>query len=181
MTSSVADLRRHYRGHAGLVLLLMAWWGFGNLYEAVTVIPWLATLPPGSMAGQLEIGSPLFYFLPVVIFLLVLVWVLVIRLIRGGADRIMPGSVRSVRGAALLVTLAGITTAILVTTVNPAFHDPTATIDAIRATLVIWEVGNALRMTLLASAAVFLLGWRVRLADVAPVQAGALQIGEGGR
>jgi hypothetical protein len=36
-------------------------------------------------------------------------------------------------------------------------------------------------MTLLASAAVFLLGWRVRLADVAPVQAGSLQIGDGGR
>ncbi|MDP9849999.1 hypothetical protein [Streptosporangium lutulentum] len=182
MTSSVADLRLHYRDHAGLVLLLMAAWGFGNLYEAVTVIPWLATLPPGSAAGQLEIGSPLFYFLPIAVCLLVLAWALVIRLVRGGADRVMPGSVRSAGTAAVLVTLAGVTTVMLVTTVNPAFHDTTATVDAVQTTLLIWEIGNALRMTLMASAAVCLLAWRIRLADVAAVQAGPSRVdGQGDR
>jgi hypothetical protein len=178
MASSVADLRRRYRGHVGLALLLMAWLGFGNLYEAVTVIPWLATLPPGSMVGMLEIGSPLFYFFPIAVCLLLLIWILVIRLIRNGADGVMPGSVRSVRGAAVLVTLAGVVTAILVTTINPAFHDVTSTVDAIRTTLVIWEIGNALRMTLMASAAVFLLAWRIRLADVVPAQDEPLRVGD---
>ncbi|MQA06498.1 MAG: hypothetical protein GEV07_28580 [Streptosporangiales bacterium] len=78
------------RRHGGLVLLLIAWWGFGNLYEAVVVLPLLWRRPPGSLPGAAAPGSPVLYFLPAGVALLVSVWLLVARVVRGAGGRGAP-------------------------------------------------------------------------------------------
>lgn len=77
------------------MLLLIAWWGIGNLYEAVVVLPLLWRLP----------GSPVLYFLPAGVALFVAVWLLVARVVRAGCR------------AAPVVTTAGLVTAAMVVTV----------------------------------------------------------------
>lgn len=158
-----ADMPYRYRWHTGAVLLLIGWWGFGNLYEAMVVMPWLMRLPPGSVIGEFAPGSPVFYFLPAGITLLVLAWALVVRIARERADRTFPGAMRAVLTAAVLVTLAAAATGVLVTVVNPVFPDPTATHADVRTAVLLWESGNAVRLVLATAAATSLIRWRVRL------------------
>ncbi|MFT7839159.1 hypothetical protein Q5530_23705 [Saccharothrix sp. BKS2] len=136
--------------HVGAVLVLLAWWGFGNLYEAIVLMPWVWGLPPGSVPGEFAAGSPVFYFVPALIALLALVWALVVRVHRDGSRR-------AVLRAAVLVTIAAAGTGVLVGTVNPTLRDPTATVADVHAAVVMWEIGNALRLALVVAAAVSLL------------------------
>ncbi|MGN9845183.1 hypothetical protein ACTMTI_44385 [Nonomuraea sp. H19] len=151
---------RRYRLHAGAVLVLIAWWGFGNLYEAVVVMPWLWRLPPGSLPGEFQPGSPVLYFVPAGVALLALAWTLVIRVYR---DPYRPG--RAVLRASALITIAAAGTGILVSAVNPTFRDPAASVSDVHAAIVMWEAGNAVRLVLAAAAAVSLLRWRASAPD----------------
>ncbi|GIH93214.1 hypothetical protein ACFFMN_00140 [Planobispora siamensis] len=146
---------RRYRAHVGAVLVLIAWWGFGNLYEAIVVVPWLWRLPPGSLPGEFQPGSPVFYFVPTGVALLALAWTLVIRVYR---DPYRPG--RAVLGASALITIAAAGTGILVSAVNPTFRDPAASVSDVHTAIVMWEAGNAVRLALAAAAAVSLLRWQ---------------------
>ncbi|WP_084962921.1 hypothetical protein [Thermoactinospora rubra] len=149
-----------YRLHASAILVLIAWWGFGNLYEAIVVMPWMWRLPPGSLPGEFEPGSPVLYFLPAGLALLALAWTLVIRVRRD------PGSSRrGVQSTAVLITIAAAGTGILVHAVNPTFRDPAAALSDVRTAIVLWEIGNAVRLALAAAAAISLLRWRVSSAE----------------
>lgn len=159
----MTEVVRRYRWHSGVVLLLIGWWGFGNLYEAVVVMPWLARLPPGSLVGEFELGSPVFYFVPAGAVLVLLAWGLVVRVARDSAGRGASGSTRAVLAAAVLVTVAAAGTGVMVGAVNPTFRDATATDADIRTAVVLWEVGNAARIALAAAAATSLIRWRTRL------------------
>lgn len=70
---------------------------------------------------------------------------------------------RWARWAALLVTVAALATAVLVTTVNPLFRDAAVDVDRLRSAALICEAGNALRMACVAGAAACLLAWRRRI------------------
>lgn len=144
-----------YGLHAGAVVVLIAWWGFGNLYEAIVVMPWLWRLPPGSLPAEFAPGSPVFYFVPAGVALLTLVWTLVIRVYRGTRSA---GFRRAVLRAAVLVTIAAAGTGILVSAVNPTFRDPTASVASVRSAVMVWEMGNAVRIALAVAAAASLLG-----------------------
>jgi len=153
-------LSRRYRLHADAVLVLIAWWGFGNLYEAIVVMPWLWRLPPGSLPAEFELGSPVLYFVPAGVALLALTWTLVIRVYRGPG-----GSRRAVLHAAVLITIAAAGTGILVSTVNPTFRDPMASVASVHTAVLMWETGNAVRLVLAALAAVSLFRWRASASD----------------
>lgn len=146
------------RRHSGLVLLLIAWWAFGNLYEAVVVLPLLWRLPPGSLPAAAEPGSPVLYFVPAGVALLVSVWWLVARV----ADAGSPGAVRPVATAAGLVTAAMVVTVPLVVLVNPVFRDAAASVGELHAAVVYWEIANAVRLLAAAGAAAILTRWRGR-------------------
>ncbi|GAA5064980.1 hypothetical protein HNP84_006679 [Thermocatellispora tengchongensis] len=149
------DALTRYRLHADAVLVLIAWWGFGNLYEAIVVMPWLWHLPPGSLPAEFEPGSPVLYFLPAGVALLTLAWTLVIRVSRD------PGrSRRAVLRTAVLITISAAGTGILVSAVNPTFRDPAASVADVHSAIVMWEAGNAVRLVLAATAAVTLYRWR---------------------
>lgn len=155
--TTMTDVPHRYRRHTGAVLLLIGWWGFGNLYEAVVVMPWLWRLPPGSLVGEFEPGSPVFYFVPAGACLLVLVWALVGRVAR---DRT---PLRPVLTAAVLVTLAAAATGVLVGLVNPVFRDAAAAVADVHTAVLLWEGGNLVRLVLAATAATCLIRWRARL------------------
>ncbi|SDL37295.1 hypothetical protein [Nonomuraea jiangxiensis] len=157
--SGVGSLTRRYRRHAGAVLVLIAWWGFGNLYEAIVLMPLLWRLPPGSLPGEFVLGSPVFYFVPAGVALLVLAWTLVIRVYQD------PGSRRAVLRTAVLVTIAAAGTGIMVSAVNPTFRDPAASMVEVHTAVVMWEAANAVRLVLAVAAAVSLLRWLASASD----------------
>jgi hypothetical protein len=140
--------------HAAAVVVLIAWWGFGNLYEATVVMPWVWRLPPGSVPAEFAPGSPVFYFVPAGVALLTLAWTLVVRVYRGTSSA---RSRRAVLRAAVLITIAAAGTAILVSAVNPTLRDPAASVAEVHSAVIVWEIGNAVRIILAAAAAVSLL------------------------
>jgi hypothetical protein len=154
---AVNAMRGRHGLHVGALVVLIAWWGFGNLYESIVVMPWLWRLPPGSLPAEFAPGSPVFYFVPAGVALLALAWTLVIRVYRtpGGT-----GSRRAVLRTAVLVTIASAGTGILVTVVNPTFRDPMASVASVRSAVLVWEMGNAVRIALAVAAAISLLRWR---------------------
>ncbi|RJL23003.1 hypothetical protein [Bailinhaonella thermotolerans] len=149
--------------HRAVVLVLIAWWGFGNLYEAIVVMPWLWRLPPGSLPGEFEPGSPVLYFMPAGALLLVLVWALVIR---GRGDR------RAALRAAVLITVAAAGTGVLVGAVNPTFRDPAADVSEVHAAIMTWEAANLARLVLAGAAAHSLLRARSATGNRASRDAG---------
>lgn len=151
---TVDAMTRRYRRHTGTVLVLVAWWGFGNLYEAIVVLPWLWRLPPGSLPAEFELGSPVFYFVPAGVALLTLTWTLVFRVYRA-----LIGGRRAVLLAAVLITVAAAGTGLLVSTVNPTFRDPLASAASVHTSVLMWEAGNVARLALAAAAAITLYRW----------------------
>jgi hypothetical protein len=56
-----------------------------------------------------------------------------------------------------LITMAAAGTAILVSAVNPTLRDPAASVADVHSAVIVWEIGNAVRIILAAAAAVSLL------------------------
>ncbi len=100
---------------------------FGNLYEeVVTNAANIADPEVGGLVDELAPGSPV-YYLPWAPLGVVLVAVLAARLPRLGAP---PWVVRRVRGALAALGVAVAVKVVLVTTVNPRFRDPDATVES---------------------------------------------------
>ncbi len=138
---------------------------FGNLYEqVVTNVADIADPEVGGLVDELAPGSPVYYYLPWAPLGVVLVAVLAARLPRLAAPRWV---VRRVRGALAALALAVAVKVVLVTTVNPRFRDPDATVGSVRGWAVTWAFGNAVAVLAVAAALVLLLSWRARLLDAA--------------
>lgn len=137
---------------------------FGNLYEElVTNVATIAAPRPGGLVGELEPGSPVYYYLPWAPLGVVLVAVLAVRLRRLGA----PGwVVRRVRGAVGALAVAVAAKVVLITQVNPRFRDPVGDPGALHDWAVVWAVGNGVAILAVATALALLLTWRARLLDL---------------
>lgn len=134
--------------NAALALLAMAF--FGNLYEAVVFIPFLASLPPGTLQIALGLGSPPLYFLPPGAILLVLLCTIAWRM------RADPATARPALLAAGCFAVALASTAVAVLLVlAPEFAEETGTASA--GAVLAWELLNALRLVLYVVAARALL------------------------
>ncbi|PRY02477.1 hypothetical protein [Allonocardiopsis opalescens] len=164
---TTAGLLRRYRTHTAALLAALAWWGFGNLYEAVVLLPLLAGLPPGSLGGTASPGDPVFYFAPAAVAAPVLALALALRLRRDRADRVLPGSTRAAVLAAALVAAGIALTVPMVGLVVPGLRDAAASREELLAAVVLWESGNAVRLLLVAGAASAVLRWRLRLTEAA--------------
>ncbi|RZQ64704.1 hypothetical protein [Amycolatopsis suaedae] len=138
--------------HTGALLFFLAWWGFGNLYEAIVVMPWLSGLPPGSLVDEFTIGSPVLYFLPIGPLVLILAWTLVPR-----------SRARQATVAATLLTLAMAVSALPILVFNPVLRDPAVSTADVSSAVLNWELVNAVRLLLVAAAAAVLVRLRARL------------------
>lgn len=137
----------------------------GNLYEQVVSNPaTLADPQAGRLVGALDAGSPVYYYLPWAPLGVVLVAVLAVRLHRSTAPRWVARRVRAAL-AALVVAVAA--KAVLITTINPRFRDPAASVESVRNAAITWAVGNGAAVVAVAVALVLLLSWRARLLDTA--------------
>ncbi len=160
-----AALLRHTRALSTAAAACLALQLFGNVYEQV--VPNLANLTDprvGGLVGALAPGSPLYYYLPWAPLGVVLVAVLAARLGRLGAPRWV---VRRVRAALGVLAVAVVAKVALITTVNPRFRDPDATVESVRSAAVTWAYGNGVAVVAVAAALVLLLSWRARLVDTA--------------
>jgi branched-subunit amino acid ABC-type transport system permease component len=131
----------------------LAYWFFGNLYEAVVFSPNWVVDTPAQMTRLNEFfvhTGPTLYFLPLTMLAIVLVWVLMLVNKRAAVRR----DYRRAGLAALL--LAALNAVIVATVVTKLFGtefrtDP----DRMRALAWQWNVLNGLRMALTATTAVF--------------------------
>ncbi len=136
---------------------------FGNLYEEiVTNVANMARPQVGGLTSELGPGSPLYYYLPWAPLGVVLVAVLAVRLQRLGAPTWV---VRRVWGALAALAVAVVAKVVLITTINPRFRDPSATVEFVRGSAVTWAFGNGIAVVAVAVALVLLLSWRARLLD----------------
>lgn len=138
---------------------------FGNLYEeVVTNTANIVDPQVGGLTSELGPGSPLYYYLPWAPLGVVLVAVLAARLHRLSA----PGwVVRRVQGALAALVVAVAAKVALITTINPRFRDPAASLDLVRESAITWAFGNGLAILAVATALVLLLSWRARILDTA--------------
>jgi branched-subunit amino acid ABC-type transport system permease component len=131
----------------------LAYWFFGNLYEAVVFSPNWVVDTPAQMTRLNEFfvhTGPTLYFLPLTMLAVVLVWILMLVNKRAAVRR----DYRRAGLAALL--LAALNAVIVATVVTKLFGteflaDP----DRMRALAWQWNVLNGLRMALTATTAVF--------------------------
>ena len=170
----MADLTllRSTRRLTVVVVVLLAVQLSGNLYEqVVTNVEMLAAPAVQGLVGELDAGSPLFFYLPWVPIGLVLSVVLVARL-RAQA----PADVARRAQAALVALGAAVAAkAALISQVNPQFRDPTNDPGTLRDAAVIWAIGNAIAIIAVATAIVLLVSWRARLVDAAVSDRGVAQ------
>jgi len=139
---------------------------FGNLYEEVVGnVATLADPRPGALVGALAPGSPVYYYLPWAPLGVVLTAVLTVRVRRLGAPAWIVRRMHAALGA-LAVALAA--KVVLVTTINPRFRDPDATVELLRRSAVTWAVGNGIAIVGVAVALVLILSWRAGVLDPAP-------------
>jgi F0F1-type ATP synthase membrane subunit c/vacuolar-type H+-ATPase subunit K len=142
---------------------------FGNLYEEVVGnVATLADPRVGALVGPLAPGSPVYYYLPWAPVGVVLAVVLAVRLRRLGAPAWVVRRTRVALGALAVAVAAKV---VLVTTINPRFRDPDATVELIRRSAVAWAVGNGIAIVAVAVALVLLLSWRAAVLDPSPRRA----------
>lgn len=146
-----------------LVVVLLAVQLSGNVYEQlVTNVGTFHDPQPGAV-GELEPGSPLFFYLPWVPIGLVLAVVLVTRL-----HRLAPAQVaRRGRWALACLGVAVAAKAVLISQVNPQFRREDIAREQVRSLAVWWGLWNGLAIIAVASALVLLVSWRPRLLDAA--------------
>lgn len=134
----------------------LAWWLFGNLYEAVVFAPNWVSDSPAQFTRLHEFFSttgPTLYFVPVTQIALVLVWLLWWRNRDGEQARDYR------RAAVTAVALAALTGYIVVAVLPHMFGaDALAQPDDLRAAAWQWNVLNVFRMLLTAATAWFLFG-----------------------
>jgi hypothetical protein len=153
-TMVTIDLLRRTRTLTTATVALLCWWGFGNLYELNGALGSLIRGPqPGALVGAFEAGSPFYYFVPASPLALVLAVVLAVR-----TRHAPPGVARRTRTAAVLVAVAALATAVLVSTVNPQFRTPDG--EGLAALTLVWLAGNAVRLVCVGVACHLLLVWR---------------------
>ncbi len=156
-------LLRHTRALSTVGAAFLALQLCGNLYEQVVSNPANLTNPQvGGLVPALAPGSPLYYYLPWAPLGVVLVAVLATRLHRSAAPRWV---VRRVQAALAALAVAVAVKVVLITTVNPRFRDPDATVESVRSAAVTWAYGNGVAVLAVAAALVLLLSWRARLLD----------------
>jgi F0F1-type ATP synthase membrane subunit c/vacuolar-type H+-ATPase subunit K len=139
---------------------------FGNLYEEVVGnVATLADPRPGALVGALAPGSPVYFYLPWAPLGVVLAAVLAVRLRRLDAPAWVVRRMHVALGALAVAVAAKV---VLVTTINPRFRDPGATVELLRRSAVTWAFGNGIAIVAVAVALVLLLSWRAAVLDPAP-------------
>lgn len=163
LTTPAVTLLRETRALSTVAAVLLSVQLFGNLYEeVVTNTANIADPQVGGLVEELGPGSPLYYYLPWAPLGVVLVAVLAVRLPRLGA----PGwVVRRVWAALAALGVAVAAKVVLITTINPRFRDPGATVEFVRSSAITWAFGNGLAIVAVAAALVLLLSWRARLLE----------------
>ncbi|MCF7548559.1 hypothetical protein [Pseudonocardia sp. WMMC193] len=155
----------------GAAVVGLAWWFFGNLYEAVVLSPNWAIDTADRMQDFYDFTvrtGPTLYFVPITQLAVALLWVLVVL-----------NRVPQARGAyllaGLLALLATAVNVVIVATVVPElFGDPTAVAPDRLADLALrWNVLNVVRL-LLTGAAAFVAHKAYRCVDRAGVPTGQL-------
>jgi hypothetical protein len=138
---------------------------FGNLYEeVVTNVANIVDPRVDGLVDELAPGSPVYYYLPWAPLGVALVAVLAVRLRRLAA----PGwVVRRVHGALAALAVDVVAKVYLITTVNPQFRVPSASIEFVRGSAITWATVNGIAVLTVAVALVLLLSWRARLLDTA--------------
>lgn len=141
-----------------LAVLGHAHWFFGNLYEAVVLIPQFAASPeqrlPISAGGILVPGSPALYYTPLIpltvpaaLAALAVEW----RFGRAVRGRLLGGAALSVSAALLGVYI--------ITQLNfPLFYEPGTGVAQLEVLLRRWALLNYVRVCLVGAALVLLLG-----------------------
>jgi hypothetical protein len=147
----------------------LAWWFFGNLYEAVVLSPNWASDTADRMQDFHDFTvrtGPTLYFVPVTQLATVLLWVLLVL------NR-LPQARRAYRLAGLVALLATAVNVVVVTGVVPElFGDPSAVAPDRLAELALrWNVLNVVRLLLTGAAAV-LAHQAYRVVDRATAPAG---------
>ena len=162
--SAVVQLLRSTRRLTVAVVLLLSLQLFGNLYEELVSNVRVIADPGGQTAvGEVDPGSPLFFYLPWVPIGLALAILLTVRL-----HRLAPGAIaRSARWAMASLAVAVIAKAVLIAQVNPRLRRTDLPTDQLRETAVLWAFGNGLAIITVAVALVLLVAWRPRLLDAA--------------
>jgi hypothetical protein len=155
------DLLRDTRRLTIAVTVLLTVQLSGNVYEElVTNVRTYAEPRPASV-GELEAGSPLFFYLPWVPLGLVLAVVLVVRL-----HRLAPPSVaRRGRWALASIAVAVTAKAYLIAQVNPEFRRTDIPLDEVRDNAVVWGIVNGMAIIAIAVAMTLLLSWRPRMLE----------------
>lgn len=175
----VVTLLHRSRRLTVMVVLLLSVQLFGNLYEQlVTNVQTYVDPRPGSV-GELDPGSPLFFYLPWVPLGLVLAVVLVIQL-----HRLAPLHIaRRGRWALSFLGVAILAKAALITQVNPQFRRDDISLEHIQSLALVWGVGNGVAVLAVAVAIVLLTSWRAGLLNAAqtPLVGGVSDAAEPGR
>lgn len=173
--SDTASLLRRTRRLTVAVVVLLSIQLFGNLYEQlVTNVQTYADPRPGSV-GELDPGSPLFFYLPWVPLGLVLAVVLVAQLHRAAPAHVA----RRGRWALAALVVAVLAKAALISRVNPEFRREDIAVEEIQSLAVMWGVGNGIAVIAVAVALVLLTSWRAGLLDDASGKADAdIRVGQ---
>ena len=149
-----------YEWMSWFTLLLLAQWFFGNLYEAIALVPNLMPLialksRAGEALFKTKARSPIVYYVPASALALLLLAVLTATAwLRHAAG------VPYIVSACGLVLLGGVLTVYIVRSINlELFFEPPA--DLVRADrlLVKWQLLNYLRLTLSLAAIVMMILW----------------------
>lgn len=154
------SLFRRTRGLTAVAVGLLALQLFGNLYEEVVTNPAVIADPlPGRSVDELAPGSPLYYYMPWVAVGVAVVVALFVRVRRSGQS-----------GSDLMMALGGVVVTaaakvVLITSVNPTFRDPLVAPNDLRATAIVWGIGNGVAILAVGFAIAMILRWRARLAD----------------
>lgn len=140
-----------------LAVLGHAHWFFGNLYEAVVLIPQFAAAPeqrlPISAGGVLVPGSPALYYVPMLP--LTVPAALAALAVGWRFGRVVRGELL---GAAILSVSAALLGVYIITQLNfPLFFDPSTGVARLEVLLWRWAILNYVRVGLVGVALVLLL------------------------
>lgn len=145
-------------------LIGLAWWFFGNLYEAVVISPnWILDSPAQltRLHDFFAITSPTAYFIPAAPITVIVLWVALYL----GRRTLPRALVRS--AAAASITLVVLTIAIVTVLIDGLFgEDYLSHADSLVDYAWSWNVANLIRMALTATCG--LLTWRL-LHTAAPI------------